>query len=159
MGSSTSPAVPSMAPAADLTGSGRFHATPACLRWLTHSPGLSHVLGSPLCLGYTLNRDIVWPPFRDSVTCFIVLSHSLSPGSPDSFNPRLYPATETTRSPTAPPDLSQCQAQMLSMPFNPAALMLPAPRAHGRLLHITKIGCQLEMQRWLLLDHSSVCRP
>lgn len=159
LGSSTSPAVPSMAPAADLTGSGWFHATPACLWWLSHSPGLSHVLGSPPCLGCTLNSGIIWPPLRDSVTCFTVLSLSFSPGSPDCFTPGLSPATETTRSPTAPPGLSQCQAQRLSMPFNPAALLLPAPAAHARLLHITKIGCQLERQRCFPLDHSSVCRP
>lgn len=132
------------------TGSGWLH---------PHLPvygGCPTAPDSPLCWGCTLNSGIIWPPFRDSVTCFMVLSLSLSPGS---FTPRLSPATETTRSPVAPPGLSQCQAQLLSVPFDPAVLMLPTPVALGRLLHITTIGCQLERQRWFLLDHSSVCRP
>lgn len=126
--------------------------------------GCPTVLDSPMCWGlpraWAIHSTVASSGLPSgTLTYFMVLSLSLSPGSPDSFTPGLSPATETTRSPMAPPSISQCQTQLLSMPFNPAALMLPTPVAHGRLLHIAKIGCQLERQCWFLLDHSSVCRP
>jgi hypothetical protein len=38
--------------------------------------------------------------------------------------------------------------------FNPAASMPPKSTSHGRLFHVTKFGCQLEVQPWPFLEQN-----